>query len=132
VTQYHKLTHAVQQRAWLCPDWGAISRRSAILLGGTAAIAPSINHPASAISLNEGFAATLPAGVANYYDRTNQYPNVVAIVLPSGGACTGTLIVSRTVLTAAQLVIGAPYTLEVLLDTSLSAGAPSRCFPEAP
>ena len=98
----------------------------------TAAIAPSINHPASAISLNEGFAATLPAGVANYYDRTNQYPNVVAIVLPSGGACTGTLIVSRTVLTAAQLVIGAPYTLEVLLDTSLSAGAPSRCFPEAP
>jgi hypothetical protein len=110
-----------------------ISRRSAILLGGTAAIAPSINnHPASAISLNEGFAATLPAGVANYYDRTNQYPNVVAIVLPSGGACTGTLIVSRTVLTAAQLVIGAPYTLEVLLDTSLSAGAPSRCFPEAP
>ena len=43
-------------------------------------IAPSINHPASAISLNEGFAATLPAGVANYYDRTNQYPNVVAIV----------------------------------------------------
>ena len=76
-------------------------------------------------SLNEGFAATLPAGVANYYDRTNQYPNVVAIVLPSGGACTGTLIVSRTVLTAAQLVIGAPYTLEVLLDTSLSAGAPT-------
>jgi subtilase-type serine protease len=69
---------------------------------GTAAIAPSINHPASAISLNEGFAATLPAGVANYYDSTNQYPNVVAVVLPSGGACTGTLIDSRTVLTAAH------------------------------
>jgi subtilase-type serine protease len=81
---------------------GAIARRSANLLGATAAMALSINHPASAISLNEGFAATLSGGVANYYDSTNQYSNVVAVVLPSGGACTGTLIDSRTVLTAAH------------------------------
>jgi hypothetical protein len=44
---------------------------------------PSINHPASASSLNEGFAATLPAGVANYYDSTNQYPNGVAPFSPA-------------------------------------------------
>jgi hypothetical protein len=35
---------------------------------------PSINHPASAISLNEGFAATLPAGVANYLRQHESIP----------------------------------------------------------
>src|SRR5262245_13304770 len=81
---------------------GAIARRSAILLSGTAALALSIAQPAHAISLNDPQANTIPGGVANYFDSTNQYPNVVAILLPTGGGCTGTLIDPRTVLTAAH------------------------------
>ena len=53
---------------------GAIARRSAILLSGTAAIALSIAQPASAISINDQVAAAA-GGVANYY----------AVSLPSAG-----------------------------------------------
>ena len=80
--------------------WGAIARRSAILLGGTAAMALSINQPASAISINDQVAAAA-GGIANYYDAGNQFPNVVSLF--SGGSfCTGSLINSRTILTAAH------------------------------
>jgi outer membrane autotransporter protein len=83
--------------------WGAIARRSAILLGGTAAIALLISQPVDAISLNVPFATNVLGGdVANYFDSGNQYPNVVSVNLATGGACTGTLINSRTVLTAAH------------------------------
>ena len=37
--------------------WGTIARRSALLLGGTAAIALSIAQPAGAISINDQVAA---------------------------------------------------------------------------
>ena len=58
--------------------WGAIARRSAILLGGTAAIALLISQPVDAISLNVPFATNVLGGdVANYFDSGNQYPNVV-------------------------------------------------------
>ena len=57
---------------------GAIARRSAILLGGTAAMALSIAQPASAISINNQVAAAV-GGIANYYDAGNQFPNVVSL-----------------------------------------------------
>jgi subtilase-type serine protease len=72
---------------------GVIARRAAVLLSGTAAIALSLSQPASAISINNGVAPTI--------DSTNEYPNVGAVIV-GGGTCTGTLINSRTVLTAAH------------------------------
>src|SRR5215831_5418028 len=81
---------------------GTIARRSAILLSGTAAIALSIAQPASAISINDQVAAAA-GGIANYFDAGNQFPNVVSLVDAAGGSfCTGSLINSRTILTAAH------------------------------
>ena len=51
--------------------WGAIARRSAILLGSTAAMALSIAQPVSAISINDQVAAAA-GGIANYYDAGNR------------------------------------------------------------
>src|SRR5262249_50962046 len=80
---------------------GAIALRS-ILLGGTAAMALLIGQPARAISINDLVAPTL-AAASGYYDSTNQFPNVAAPVLASGQTfCTGSLINSRTILTAAH------------------------------
>src|SRR3984893_16157879 len=77
-----------------------IARRSAILLSGTAAVALSIAQPASAIVINDQVAAAA-GGIANYYDAGNQFPDVVSLF--SGGSfCTGSLINSRTILTAAH------------------------------
>ena len=81
--------------------WGAIARRSAILLGGTAAIALSIAQPASAIVINDLVVPTLDAA-SGYYDSTNKFPNVAAPLVGSGTFCTGSLINSRTILTAAH------------------------------
>src|SRR6202047_1593676 len=81
--------------------WGAIARRSAILFGGTAAMALSINQPASAISINDQVAAAA-GGIANYYDAGNQFPNVVSLFNAAGSFCTGSLINSRPILTAAH------------------------------
>src|ERR1700732_4366891 len=81
--------------------WGAIARRSAILFGGTAAMALSINQPASAISINDQVAAAA-GGIANYYDAGNQFPNVVSLFNGANSFCTGSLINSRTILTAAH------------------------------
>jgi len=82
---------------------GAIARRSAILLSGTAAIALSIAQPAGAITINDQVAAA--GGIANYYDAGNQFPNVVSLFRENfgvGSVCTGSLINSRTILTAAH------------------------------
>jgi outer membrane autotransporter protein len=85
--------------------YGAIARRAAILLSGTAAIALSIAHPASAISINDEVAAAA-GGIANYFDAGNQFPNVVSLFratpAPTVSICTGSLINSRTILTAAH------------------------------
>ena len=81
---------------------GSIARRVAILLSGTAAIALSIAQPAGAISINDQVAAAA-GGIANYFDAGNQFPNVVSLVDAAGGSfCTGSLINSRTILTAAH------------------------------
>src|ERR1700730_3102153 len=81
---------------------GAIARASAILLSGTAAVALSMGRPANAIVINDQVAASV-GGIANYYDQSNQYPYVVSLfsATSSGSQCTGTLINSRTILTAA-------------------------------
>jgi subtilase-type serine protease len=84
---------------------GTIARRTAVLLGGTAVIALSIVQPAHAIVLNDQ-AAAAAGGIANYYDSSNQFPNVVSLFGVSGpetgSQCTGSLINSRTILTAAH------------------------------
>jgi uncharacterized protein with beta-barrel porin domain/secreted trypsin-like serine protease len=82
---------------------GVIARRAAILLSGTAAIALSIAQPASAISINDQVAAAA-GGIANYFDAGNQFPNVVSVWSDplNRSACTGSLINSRTILTAAH------------------------------
>jgi secreted trypsin-like serine protease len=78
-----------------------IARRAAILLSGTAAIAVSMAQPASAISINDQVAAAA-GGIANYFDADNHFPNVVSLVDAAGSFCTGSLINSRTILTAAH------------------------------
>ena len=60
-----------------CRRSSTIARHSAILLSGTAAIALSIAQPASAIVIRDDVAAAFD-GIANYYDASNQFPNVVS------------------------------------------------------
>src|SRR5262249_28502497 len=74
----------------------AMARRSAILLGGTAAIALAITQPASAITITDN-----QVGNPDFVNGTNQFPSVVTFIRGSGTDtqqwCTGTLIDSRTV-----------------------------------
>src|SRR5262249_12267127 len=89
---------------------GAIARRAAILLSGTAAIALSIAQPAGAIVINDQVAAAA-GGIANYYDAGNQFPNVVSLFSAntSGSQCTGSLINTRTIVTAAHCFLPNPF-----------------------
>jgi subtilase-type serine protease len=76
---------------------GAIARRSAILLSGTAAIAIAAS-PARSVVINDL--------VAQQIDSGNVYSNVVSLRVLNDGSndsgCTGSLIDSRTILTAAH------------------------------
>jgi hypothetical protein len=76
--------------------------RLAFLLSGTAALALSASQTAHAIVINDQTAAAA-GGIANYFDSTNQFPNVVSLFNPATGSfCTGSLINARTILTAAH------------------------------
>src|SRR5262249_51286033 len=83
----------------------AIARRAAMLLGGTAAIALAVS-PARAIVINDLVVGPQQANAANYFDSTNAYANVGSLQTliegSTGSGCTGTLINSRTILTAAH------------------------------
>jgi outer membrane autotransporter protein len=72
-----------------------------MLLGGTAAIALAVGAPAHAVVLNDNVTPTV-AAAANYFDSTNQFPNVVSLTTGGDSFCTGTLVNSRTILTAAH------------------------------
>ena len=47
-------------------------------------------------------AAATPGGIDNYYDAGNRFPNVVSLFSGTSSFCTGSLINSRTILTAAH------------------------------
>jgi hypothetical protein len=106
----------------------AIARRAAILLGGTAAIALATGQPAHAISINDAVANSV-GGAANYYDSTNQFPNVVSLFGADGSFCTGTLINSRTILTAAHCFYNPPT---ATVDPNKWVGGPTAGNPNLP
>lgn len=67
----------------------------------TAAIALLLSTEVHAVLINN-HAANAVGGVANYWDTGNSLPGVVSLYAADGSFCTGTLINSRTVLTAAH------------------------------
>jgi subtilase-type serine protease len=97
-----------------------------MLLGSTAAVALSMAQPTSAITINDQVAAAA-GGIENYYDKGNQFPAVVSLFGVSGpetgSQCTGTLINSRTILTAAHCYL--PNRFESLLYRSPRLPAPA-------
>jgi subtilase-type serine protease len=104
-------------------NWSRRARRLAFLLSGTAAIALLASEPVRAIVINDQVVGPQQAAVANYFDSTNVYSNVGLINFPGApptAGCTGTLINSRTVLTAAHCFIAN--------DSSYMGGASSVSF----
>lgn len=77
------------------------SRLAALLTLGGASLAAA---PAGAIYLNDVDAAAV-GGVQNWYDSENQFSNVVAVSIDGLEHCSGTLINSRTVLTAGHCAL---------------------------
>jgi uncharacterized protein with beta-barrel porin domain len=102
--------------------YGALARRTAILLGGTAAIALAIAQPAGAIVINDQVAAAA-GGIANYYDQNNQFPQVVSLYSSaiSGSQCTGSLIDSRTILTAAHCFVPNSFGIPTISFSPISS-----------
>jgi hypothetical protein len=88
---------------------GLIARRTALLLGGAAAIAFTASS-ARAIVINDGVVGAQQAAVADYYDLANVYANVGSLRVSGDGSfasgCTASLINARTILTAAHCLYG--------------------------
>ncbi|WP_371348172.1 autotransporter domain-containing protein [Ancylobacter sp. IITR112] len=84
--------------------------------------------PAGAIYLNDVDAEAV-GGVENWYDSANHYPNVVSLSIDGLSHCTGTLINSRTVLTAGHCVLnddtGHLYTMLEEAEIRFSPDSPS-------
>src|SRR5262245_21575899 len=119
-----------------CRRLGVIARRSAILLSGTAVIALSMVQPASAIVINDQVGAAF-GGIVNYYDAGNQFPNVVSLFGVSGpetgSQCTGSLMHSRTLLTAAHCFIPQRFGIPTIsFDPIASSGASITSFVRNP
>lgn len=83
------------------PSFQSVFGIAGLALSTLAVLSTAMVLPARAISINDQAAANA-GGISNYYDSTNQYPFVAAIVLNGTSNCTGTLINSRTILTAAH------------------------------
>lgn len=81
-----------------------LGRMGARLLAGTCYWA-FLAMPANAVVLNDQLASDM-GGYSNYYDRDEIYANVGFLNFPaSRGACTGSLIAPRVMLTAAHCVM---------------------------
>src|SRR5215831_7638219 len=89
---------------------GPMDRWRTALLGSAAAVAMLAGEPARAIVINDQVAAAV-GGIANYSDAGNQFPNVVSLFSAniSGSQCTGSLINTRTIVTAAHCFLPNPF-----------------------
>lgn len=100
----------------LC-DTTSLSRATLASLAPLAFLLPFGN--AHAVVLNDQAAADA-GGISSYYDRENVFGNVGALVNGSGAFCTGSLINSRTILTAAHCVESGPGNLSVSSGMGIS------------
>jgi uncharacterized protein with beta-barrel porin domain len=107
-------------------DRHSSTRRTAMLLGSTAAVALSMAQPTSAITINDQVAAAA-GGIENYYDKGNQFPAVVSLFGVSGpetgSQCTGTLINSRTILTAAHCYLPNRFGIPAISFTPIAGSS---------